>query len=361
MSFVSRAVVLAAGGLLFACSAPATVSSAATQSDKSKSPEIWVTVQATDRIAVLHGPTGNGDREMIQLPAGTGPHITTFSPDRKFAYVSGMGNGDLVVISTTSHHVVSTLHLGTVATHQARPSPDGKMLLVAQVATKSLIRVSADEANRSWEPGQSLSFTSLGKAPICTLFSDDGAKAFVSLMPSGLAIVDVAGMTVRSVLATDGFIACGMVKSTDGRSITLASSGGGGHIYRLQLGTEQLSDLGTLGAVDWHSFNMIPDGTIGFGTVPRGDELRIIDLTGGHASTLAALSLNPSGGPARDQPDNMGVSGDHVYVSLRMSGKLAVVNFRKRSVSYLDLAAPALAINPANCLGCALHGVVVLG
>ena len=361
MRFAARVIVFAIGILPLACSAvPGTKSSAAAQPAQAKNSEIWVTLQATDRIAIIHGPTGNGDPEMIVLRAGTGPHITTFSPDRKFAYVSGMGNGDLVVISTVSRQVVTALSLGTVATHQAKPSPDGKLLLVAQVGTKSLIKVSADEPNRRWERGQALSFAALGRAPICSIFSDDGARAFVSLNPSGLAIVDVAGMTVQSVLATDGFIACGMVKSTDGRSITFASAGGGGHIYRLQVGTEQLSDLGTLGAVDWHSFNMIPDGTIGFGTVPRGDELRIIDLTGEHASTLAALSLNPSGGPARDQPDNMGVSGDHVYASLRMSGKLAIVNFRKRSVSYIDLAAPASAINPANCLGCALHGVAVL-
>jgi hypothetical protein len=39
---------------------------------------------------------------------------------------------------------------------------------------------------------------------------------------------------------------------------------------------------------------------------------------------------------------------------------MAVVNFRKPSVNYIDLASPAVAIIPANCLGCALHGVAVL-
>jgi hypothetical protein len=104
---------------------------------------------------------------------------------------------------------------------------------------------------------------------------------------------------------------------------------------------------------------MVPTGVIGFGTVPRGDQFQIIDLRGAQASTLAALSLNPSSVVAGDQPDNMGVSGDHVYVSLRMSGKLAVVNWRKRTVEYIELAPAAPAINPANCLGCALHGVAI--
>ena len=353
-------VTLATSIVALACSAvPVGVNSAAADSAQASNQEIWVTLQATDRIAVLHGPTGRGDRETIELAPGTGPHIITFSPDHRFAYVSGMGNGDLDVVSTSTRHVVDVLHLGSVGTHQAKPAPDGAFLLVAQVGMKSLIKVTADEANGSWQPGQVLSLASLGKAPICTIFSNDGRTAFVSLNPSGLAIVDVATMTIRRVLTTDGFIACGMVRARDGGSITFAASGGGGHLYRLNMATLALTDLGTLGAVDWHSFNMVPDGSVGFGTVPRGDELRIIDLTGAQA-TSSTLALNPSAGPARDQPDNMGVSGDHVYISLRMSGKLAVVNFRTRSVDYIDLAAPAAAINPANCMGCALHGVAIL-
>src|SRR5262249_2390511 len=87
---------------------------------------------------------------------------------------------------------------------------------------------------------------------------------------------------------------CGMVRSKDGRSIPLAASGGGGHIYQFNIATETLADRGTLGAVDWHSFNMVPNGTIGFGTVPNGDELRLIELRGDRASTLAAVSVQPT-------------------------------------------------------------------
>lgn len=359
MTLRLRMIALAAAIVPLACGVATDAVGSAAGAGTGENHEIWVTLQATDRIAILHGPEAHGVQQTIDLTAGTGPHITTFSPDRKYAYVSGMGNGDLDVIQTGTRRVVNTLHLAPTATHQAKPSPDGSTLLVAQVALKSLIKVSVDEAMQTWQPGAQLSFGAMAKAPICTIFSDDGRRAFVSLNPSGLAIVDVATMSLRNVLATDGFIACGMVKSTDGRTITLAAGGGGGHLYRLDTATEQLSDMGVLGAVDWHSFNMVPAGTVGFGTVPRGDELRIIDLSGDHASTQATLALHPSPGTASDQPDNMGVSGNFVYVSLRMSGKLAVVNFPKRTVSYVQLAPAAPAINPANCAGCALHGVAI--
>lgn len=337
----------------------AVVGAAQGLSKESQDREIWVTLQATDRIAILHGVRAQGPEETIQLGRGTGPHMTTFSPDGKYAFVSGMGNGDLDIIRTSTREVVQTIHLGPAATHQAKPSPDGSVLLVAQVASKSLVRLRAVDEGNTWISESSLSFASVGRAPICTIFRNDGKKAFVSLNPSGLAIVDVKTMTLESILPTNGFIACGMVKSTNGRSVMLAASGGGGHVYRLDTTTDALADLGTLGAIDWHSFNMTPNGEIGFGTVPRGDELRVIDLRSNPVSTIVALPLHPTAGAATDQPDNMGVAGDFVYVSLRASGKLAVVNFRERAVEYIDLAPAATSINPSNCLGCAVHGVAV--
>jgi hypothetical protein len=57
----------------------------------------------------------------------------------------------------------------------------------------------------------------------------------------------------------------------------------------------------------------------------------------------------------------MGVAGDFMYVSLRAAGKLAVVNYRQQTVSYIDLAPAATSINPSNCMGCAVHGVAVRG
>jgi hypothetical protein len=55
----------------------------------------------------------------------------------------------------------------------------------------------------------------------------------------------------------------------------------------------------------------------------------------------------------------VGVSGNFVYLSLRMSGKLAIVNFSERTVRYVQPAPATPAINPANRAGCAVHGVAI--
>lgn len=347
--------------LLLATSCGETVAASATKTPPAGGDsEIWVTLQASSKLLILQGPRGHPSRATIDLPPATGPHIITFSPDGKYAYVSGMGNGDLAIIQADRRQLAATLHLGRAGTHQAKPSPSGSTLLVAQVPTQTLLKVSADETDRTWSVAGSLSFAPLHVAPVCSIFRDDGKRAYVSLNPTGLAIVDVETMTIVDTLPVAGFIACGMVKSGDGKSVIIASSGGGGHIYRLDTSTDRLNDLGALGASDWHSFNMMADQKLGVGSVPAGDELRVIDLTGGRARTAAVLPVHPTSGAGSDQPDAIGIRGGTAWVSLRKSGKLAVIDLAKGAVvTYLDVAPAAESINPANCGGCAVHGVTV--
>jgi DNA-binding beta-propeller fold protein YncE len=332
----------------------------------SDSGELWVTSQGTERLFVVHGQ--GSSIETIPVP-GVGPHIITFSPHGDYAYVSGMRNGDLSILRAEHRQVVQTLDLGPTLTHQAKPSPDGSVLLVAQLFSMSLIKIAADEAAESWQVAGSLSFASLGRAPVCSVFRDDGERAYVSLRPSGIAIVDVPTMTQVGLLETDGFVACGMIKSKRGRMVTVASSGGGGHIYRLDTATDTLADAGTLGAADWHSFNMSPNERIGFGTSPDSDEIIVADLTGPVAIPIAALPLDPTPGIGNDEPDALTVRGNTLFVSLRASGQLAIVNVNRQTTTFLQLSPPA-PFNPTTCGppvpqpptgsgGCAIHGVTV--
>ena len=333
--------------------------------------EVWVTSQGTDRLFIVHGQ--GSSVETIPLP-GSGPHITTFSPLGDYAYVSGMRNGTLSILRADDRQVVQTLHLGPTLTHQAKPSPDGSVILVAQVATRNLIKISADEAAESWQVVGSLSLASLG-APICSVFRDDGQRAYVSLLPSGLAIVDVPTMTLVGTLATDGLAACGLIKSKRGRIVTVASSGGGGHIYRLDTETDTLTDAGTLGAADWHSLNISANEKVGFGTSPDSDEIILADLTGPIVSRIGELRFDPDPTPGigNDQPDALGggetVRGNTLFVGLRASGQLAIVNVKQQTTTFLQLSPPA-PFNPATCGppppqpptgqgGCAVHGVTV--
>jgi DNA-binding beta-propeller fold protein YncE len=355
VALLARSVRRLRIALVLVATVPALVACTLGRAAGAEGGEVWVTSQGTHRLFVVQGQTV---AETLELPAGTGPHIITFSPDGRYAYVGGMGNGDLDILRADERRVVATVKLGAAGTHQAKPSPDGTVVLVSQLASKSLIKVTADPAAETWRVAGALKLEVLGKTPICTVFRDDGERAYVSLLPNGIAVVDVATMTLRDTLATDGFVACGMIKAKDGKTVTLAAAGGGGHVYRLDTATDELSDAGTLGAASWHSFNLSPNEQVGYGTSPMSDELVLADLRTATVGPLGTVKLDPTAGVGSDQPDAIAVRGDTVFVSLRASGKLAIVQANQRTATYIDISAPT-PFDPATCAGCAVHGVTV--
>jgi hypothetical protein len=257
---------------------------------------------------------------------------------------------------------LQTLPLAPGLAHQAKPSPDGSALLVSVISAKRVVKVAADEQARTWTVAGSLDLgTPTGKAPICTVFRGDGQRAYVSLLPSGIAIVDVPSLMLRGTLETDGFVACGMVKSAAGHSVMIASSGGGGHIYKLDLTNDTLTDQGTLGAADWHSFNMTADGTRGFGTSPQSDEIILIDLATQPVTKLRTVLLQPRPGTGNNQPDSIGyepIVGNLLPVTLRAAGQLALISLADLAVKFVSISPPT-SFDPKTCAGCAIHGVTV--
>src|SRR5690242_15794079 len=239
--------------------------------------ELWVTSQGSN-VLFIRNFEDLSAIDQIALPTGAGPHIITFhTPD--FAYVGGMTDGKVYIVDAIARQIGLTLTVAPTLAHQVKVSPDGAAALVAIIGAKKLTKILVDEANRSWTLDASLDIgAATGKAPVCTVFRADSRRAFVSLNPSGLAIVDVPTMTFLGEIPTDGFLACGMIKQ-DADHVVIASTGGGGHIYTLDMDTETLTDRGTLGATSWHSFNMTPDGTLGFGSSPLSDEVILVDLT----------------------------------------------------------------------------------
>jgi len=214
--------------------------------------ELWVTQQRDSKISIFSFPEGEVQEE-ICLPPGTQPHITTFYSGA-YAYISGMGNGTLSIVDASSLKLVETLKLAPALLHQAKVSPDGTTMLVSVLSTQMVHKVAVDEAKQSWMPVDSVSFAPLEKRPVCTIFRADSQRAYVSTMPDGIVIVDVPSMAILGTLNTDGFIACGMIKpSADADHAVIAASGGGGHIYTLDMTNDTLVDRGTLGAAGWQA------------------------------------------------------------------------------------------------------------
>lgn len=305
--------------------------------------EVWVPAQDTGQVFIVQGM---GSDETLTDTAIQNPHLINFSPSGGYAYVSDVGNGKLNVVRADDRQVIASLTFGSGGsdTHQAKPSPDGTILLVARRgpgSTPLLHKVLASEATETWTvSGQTASFGT--KSPICTIFRDDGARAYVSLSSSGIAVVDVASMTVLDTLTTNGAVACGMVKSKDGSTVYVTSNGGTGSttgsFYRLDTSTDTLTLDRTITATDLHFLDLSPNGKVAYATARGSEALKLIDLTD---TGVGTVTLDPTLDPLNDQPDGVAVKGDNVYVALKNSGKLAVVKGNQGTVKYLDLVGPS--------------------
>ena len=326
--------------------------------------ELWVTRQRDSEISILKFPSGEV-LDGVSLPAGTQPHIVTFHGGR-YAYISGMGNGTLSIVDADSRQLVKTLTFAPALCHQGKVSPDGTTMLVSVFPTRRLHKVAVDEANGSWTPLSSVEFP-VGKAPVCSVFRADSQRAYVSTMMDGIVIVDVPSMKILGTLPTDGFVACGMIKPNPlADHAVVAASGGGGHIYTLDMTNDTLVDRGTLGAASWHSLNITRDGTLGFGTSPLSDEVVAIDLTTQPVTKLRTIPLQPLPGTGNNQPDAMGggeaIVGDTLPVSLRAAGQVALVDADSLEINgFVEITEPSPpgTFSTMTCIGCSVHGVTV--
>lgn len=303
--------------------------------------EYWIAQQDTDKVAIV---SGTRVQERLPLPAGAGPHSIDVSPSGAFAYVAGVGNGDLYVFDVAARRLVETLDLGGKGTHQAQPTPDGRRVLVAQMESKQVVVVDADEKARRWTKGQTLT---LEKEPICTVFDSGGRRAFVSMKPDGLAVVDTSTMTLEKELATAGAVQCGLAESPDPDVVYVSSNGGSGHLYRLNTRTAELEDTARqLNGKDIHGLALDAAGTTAYLTAREDDTLKVLALTGSDGRTVS-LDRRP-GEP--DKPDQVRVAGDTVVVAMRTAGDIALIDRRTMAVRYLSITSPS-----AN----AVHGVAV--
>jgi DNA-binding beta-propeller fold protein YncE len=314
--------------------------------------EIWVTAQNTDEIKIL---LGMGAIETITLPPGSQPHTISFSPDGSYAYISNLGDGNVIVVRAEDRQIVATLSLHTFFTHDTKTSPDGSVLLSANPMSRILTKIAVDEGAESWTPVASLDLgAAINRGPVCVTFRSDGVRAYVSLFgpAGGIAIVDVASMSVVGSLPTIGSVSgCGIVRSNDGRTIFLVSAGGAGHFYRLDTDTDTLTEDTGYGPIGTsvHGLAITANENRAFIAATVDEQVRVLDL---HGNEMSAISLDWRQG-IRDAPDTIVRLGSNIYVTLRYAGQVARIKAQTGEVEYIYVAPPD------TTGGWAVHGIAV--
>jgi DNA-binding beta-propeller fold protein YncE len=234
--------------------------------------QLWVTGQDGSRIHVVH--RGGAAIDTIQLPWGTSPHFARLSPSGQYVYVPSLGYGTISVIRASDREIVDVIDPepsaiatppavnsnpslpGGLGTHDAKPSPDGSIVLAAQWSNNRIYKIAADEAHESWSMVQQSD--PLPGAPICFVYNPSGEKAYVGLFPGTLPgltppnalilVVDVETLTVIKSLPVIGGWSCSWAQTHDGSTTWLTTNAPGGRVYRLDMNGDTLELLLETGA-----------------------------------------------------------------------------------------------------------------
>ncbi|CAN5585802.1 hypothetical protein BH23CHL2_BH23CHL2_11090 [soil metagenome] len=294
--------------------------------------ELWVNGQDTDQIFILDGLELV---DTVALPAGSGPHMTTFTPSGELAYVAAISSGDLIIIDAVTREIIDTLDFGSSGVHQAAVSPDGSILMVALIPTNELVRIAVDTRAQTWvETGR----LALPAAPVCTVFVPGTTKAYVSLAGQDLAIIDVANLTIEGVVDLNGQARCNFSWSKDGSTLFLtAENGVDSFLYTLDPATESLELLYTfVGVADLHTPAPSPNGKELY-VIGRGnDRFYTLDL-----ATLEVVSFEIGTPGVSDQPDGMMIRGNNAYINLKATGEFMRVKIRQQRAQRVGLVEPS--------------------
>jgi DNA-binding beta-propeller fold protein YncE len=319
-----------------------------------------MTAQDAGEVKIVHG---NGQNiETISFAYASSPHFVRFSNTGNYAYISRLGDGAFDVVRASNRQIVSSILIapatefkgninpalpGGGGVHDATPNADGSVVLVTHWGTNRLYKLVGSEASETWAVSADISIN--GQRPICSVFSPTGAKAYVGLAPSGLAVIDVASMTVTGVHSTVGAIPCTQQNSRNGVDAYVISVPG--RFYHLNMVTDNLTDLGDhLTQPHLHSMALNENEQILYASSRETDEIDILDLAG-HPVGLVSVDATPN---VRDKPDTL-FSRGRLFVALRATGKLAIINNPGPTQPvFVDVATPW-----DVSLGYAVHGLAV--
>jgi len=84
--------------------------------------EVWVTVRGEDYIQVLDGES-YAPKRRVQVPSG--PGMTIFSPDGKYAYICSSFTPETVVVDTATYSIVSRIKQASPFCPNIAATPDG--------------------------------------------------------------------------------------------------------------------------------------------------------------------------------------------------------------------------------------------
>ncbi len=264
------------------------------------------------------------------------PHMVFFTKDQTHAVISFL-TGHVLIMDSNSKKAVACLSVGKNV-HAAWPTPDQKMILAANMAEKTLVRIWTDYSAQTFAYDPVKDVMNLARlengelpdnAPICPVTDHSSNYGFVTLRGGGLLMVDVTAAPMKVVETFSDVVIhpAGCGGKQVGNTMYLNSGGGwpvsplAYDVYAMNLSTlpsrptvQMISSRDTMFA---DSHGMVVVGRYLWSADRAGNNVEIIDTL----SDLSVNTINLSGSISEDPaPDLIDAAPDGTYVFVGLRG-----------------------------------------
>jgi DNA-binding beta-propeller fold protein YncE len=150
---------------------------------------------SSDTVSIIQ-QGGDGAWTQTIVPVGKGPEGLDLSPNGRELWSAHSRDGGVSIIDVGSRKVVQTLHVGTKRSNRIKLTPDGKFALISDLDAGELVVLDA--------PGRKeVKRLALGKMPEGILIAPDGLHAYVAVNGDNhVAVVDLRSWQIVKTLAT---------------------------------------------------------------------------------------------------------------------------------------------------------------
>lgn len=132
------------------------------------------------------------------IKVGKGPEGFNVSPDGKELWAANSHDGTVSIIDIAARKVVQTLESHTKAANRLKFTPDGRLVLISDLATGDLAVFDAHTRSE-------IKHISLGHGAAGILITPDGSRAFVAVSRDNhIAIVDLKTLAITGRIETGG-------------------------------------------------------------------------------------------------------------------------------------------------------------
>ena len=158
--------------------------------------QIFTSNIGSDSITLLERDSTPAGWSATNVAVGKGPEGGDISPDGREFWAANSGDGSISIIGIAAKKVLQTLDVRTKRSNRLKFTPDGKIVLVSDLAGNEVLVLDAGSRKE-------IKRLNLGRQPEGILILADGSRAYVAVAAeNSVAVLDLKTLELSSRIPT---------------------------------------------------------------------------------------------------------------------------------------------------------------